>query len=31
MITEEFVNTLNEGNTETVWIKDRNNGYPVLK
>ena len=30
MITEEFVNTLNEGNKETVWIKDKNNGYPIL-
>ena len=31
MITEEFVNALNEGNKETVWEKDEKGGYPILK
>ena len=34
MQEEAFVTKLNEGNDETVWLKDennKNNGYPVLK
>ena len=32
--TASFVDELNEGNKETVWVKDtenKNNGYPILK
>ncbi len=32
--TASFVDKLNAGNEETVWVKDtenKNNGYPILK
>ena len=34
MKTQEFVDALNEGNSQAVWEKDnsqKNDGYPILK